>query len=310
MRWAALILLLPLAHALTQTFSDMGIHPVATQEMGCKTWEFPYDVRGNCTPVLLLHVVSGDVNVIDNERLAFQTDKPGTYRILLQGTGRIKIILCPGKGGRGEIGEDSVVTCRRMPLARVEIEKKDFRLGFDDYTLHVCNVGTESLEGNVLPASPPFMAPSVPRIAIHVDPGDCRDVSVPVIVSFPYPLVNMPPQCVAYRDPWGEYRACTETFPTRPEGAPRATCLLWPQKAEIFNDTPVYLEAGEVPIPPVSSKTVEKNDVNTLSVCYKVIEVRRRRYRPEREPRDAVLSGLILMGLAGIWARWESVKKG
>ncbi len=310
MRWAVILLLIPLAHAVTQTFSDMGIHPLTTTETGCKTWEFPYDVRGDCTPVLLLHVISGDVNVFDNGEITFEADEPGTYRILLQGAGRIKIVLCPGKAGRGEIGADSLVTCRRMPLASVDVEKKTFRLGFDDYTIHVCNEGTEVLDGDVLPASPPFMAPRVPRIRVRIDPGACRDVGVPVVVSFKYPLVNMPPQCVEYEDPWGRYRVCTDTFPTRPEGGPEATCVVWPQKAEIFNDTPVYLEAGETSIPPVSSKTIDKNDVNALTVCSKVIEVQRRDYKPERVPRDAVLSGLILMGLAGIWARWESVKKG
>lgn len=308
MRWLALLLLVPTALALTQTLEDMGIEAVA--ENHCVSWEIPYRLVGDCTPVLYIILSSGEAKILDNGREVLRADERGAYRVLLDGEGTVTIILCPGKEGRGKIDKRSMLTCVRTPLARISIQEKKYKLGYNIVSLKVCNEGTQDLNGRLILRFPPFMAPLSPLKSVEVKAGKCMDVNIPVIVSFTYGPVNMPPICVEYNDPFGISRVCTSVHPTEAEEGGAAICVVSPQIVEIFNPLPFSLRIGETIIEPFSAISGEHIDENTLSFCEKVFYVERREYVPRSDPKDAILVGLILMGFAGIWARWERVKKG
>lgn len=303
MRWLVLALLVPPAFALTQTLEDMGIEAVARDR--CVSWEIPYRLAGDCTPVLYLILSSGKVHVLDGGRDVLKADAPGAYRALLRRGGTLTITLCPGKEGRGEIDRRSALTCVRMPLAEISVEKKNYRQGHDTVSLRICNRGTRDLNGRLVLRLPPFMAPLRPVESIQVGAGDCADVNIPVIVSFAHGPVNMPPICVEYNDPFGTSRACTPLHPTEAEEGGSPTCVVSARIAEIFNPLPFPLKLNGTVIEPLSSVLVDSSDENALSACEKVFYVRHIEYEPKSDPKDAFLAGLILMGFAGIWARWE-----
>ncbi len=309
MRWLPLLLLLlPPALAITQTFEDMGIDGLTTDR--CVSWEIPYRLEGECTPLLYLVLLSGDVNVIDNGTPVLHADTPGSYRVLLGREGIVTVVLCPGKEGRGQIDRKSAITCVRTPLAKVSIEKRDYYVqGYDTVSLEVCNEGTLDLNGRLILRFPPFMAPLSPLKSVYVNAGECIDINIPVIVSSAYRLTNMPPICVEYNDPFGTSVVCSPIYPTRAKEGGAATCVVSPQIVEIFNPLPFSLKLGGASIEPFSYVYMPRTDENALSLCKKVFYVEHKEYEPKSTPREAILAGLILMGFVGIWARWERVKK-
>jgi len=306
----ALILLLIPGTGLCETLAQMGMHPYVGAGYGCRVWEIPYKTSGQgCTPIAVIRLLEGNLTLSEGNRVLLAINRPGVYRIGIQKEGTLVMRLCAGPTG-AKVDENSLITCLRIPLPVISVERKIFRVGYDFYEVNVCNRGTALLKGVFMPASPPFMAPLVPEYSIALEDNTCTEINVPVIVSFPFPLVNMPPQCITYHDVFGRAQACSAIFPTEAKRGEDITCVVSPQIVEILNRSPQIFELNGLSIQPFSYISVPKNEKWVLSHCKKVFRVEKREYKAKKSPKDAVLAGLILIGFAGIWARWESVKKG
>ena len=305
------VLIVGLAHAEVQTLADIGISPVVGPVDQNKSWEIPYQFGERCTPFFSIHLISGSVTVIDNNKIVLKTKRPGTYRVLLSREGVMTLILARMEGEtEARVADQSFIACDRVPVVEINrISPKVWKVGgYTAVSIVLKNRGTADAEGVLILQNPYNAAPIEPLRKISVPAGESVEYNITMLTAKEDTKVLFPKVCFEYADKYGPSIACTDSTTFRAEKNVPIACIVRNNKIELFNMGYVPIEINGTEVLPRDSVLLGHEGISKTENCAITVQIQKLPFEEIRDESAYYSLILTLIGLIGILVSEKRLK--